>query len=171
MKIIGFHKPEEPYGCFSNWYPAAFTYEGIRYNCVEQYMMAEKTAMGGRDDLRRKIMEETDPGRMRYLAGKDRFLEFKQIETRWDENCRQIVKRGVKAKLLQNPAILETLLGTGNAVLAECARGDEIWGIGINLHDSDWKDISNWKGKNYLGRILMQLREELRPKASGPGKN
>lgn len=41
-KTVGFHLPTEPYGCFSNWYPSRFTYAGRTYNCVEQYMMAQK---------------------------------------------------------------------------------------------------------------------------------
>lgn len=161
-EIIGFHLPEETHGFFSNWARSEFVYAGISYSCVEQYMMAQKVALGGRSDLRDMIMHTYDPAKMKALGGKDSFTNFSDIKALWDKHCRQIVKRGVKAKFSQNPCMLEELLNTGSALLAECAAGDTIWGIGINLRDSAWMDVANWKGRNYLGQILMEVREELR---------
>ena len=73
-----------------------------------------------------------------------------------------IVKRGVKAKFKQNKDILEKLLGTGNELLAECSPYDKKWGIGIDIDDPDRLVMQKWKGQNFLGRILMEVREELR---------
>ena len=161
-KIIGFHLPDEPYGFCSNWYHSDFVYAGTQYSCVEQYMMAQKVALSKRYDLLDRIMNETDPVVIKNLAGKDSFPEFIRIKTIWDNNCRHIVKRGIKAKFVQNPSLLHRLLDTGNALLAECAGQDKIWGIGINLHNPLWKDVSNWQGENYLGVTLMEVRSELR---------
>ncbi|MGN1119678.1 MAG: NADAR family protein [Oscillospiraceae bacterium] len=161
-EIIGFHLPEEPHGCFSNWYPAEFELAGICYANSEQYMMYQKVQLGRRFDLADMIMKTRSPAKAKEYAGKDYFTEFGSIKPVWDRICRNVVKRGVRAKFAQNPAMLEELLGTGNAQLAECSRSDKIWGIGINLHDEAWKDVRNWRGKNYLGLILMELREEFR---------
>ena len=161
-EIIGFHLPTEPHGCFSNWFRSPFTYAGIQYNCVEQYMMAQKVALGRRLDLLGEIMDTDDPARMKALAGKECFPEFKNIKTMWDNNCLHIVKRGVKAKFRQNPEMLQELMDTGDALLCECSRQDRIWGIGINLNDDSWEYVRNWKGNNYLGIALMEVREELR---------
>ena len=79
------------------------------------------------------------------------------------------MKRGVKAKFLQNPDIMKELLDTGDALLCECAGHDRIWGIGINLQNSEWQDVSNWNGSNYLGIILMEVREELRKEQAQKG--
>jgi len=160
-QIIGFHLKTEPHGCFSNWFQSGFTYAGIQYHCVEQYMMAQKVALGQRYDLCEKIMKTDDPEKIKKLGGKDCFTEFASIKAIWDKHCRHIVKRGVRAKFMQNPEILKELLATGDALLAECAGQDKIWGIGINLHNPDWKNVKNWNGSNYLGQILMEVREEL----------
>jgi len=160
-EIIGFHLPTEPHGCFSNWHPSAFTYAGRSYNCAEQYMMLQKVAMGRRGDLVGKIMSSSDPAFMKACGGKERFPEFASIKDVWDRHSLHIVKRGVKAKFMQNPEMLEELLSTGSALLAECAGKDTVWGIGINLHDPGWKQVENWRGSNNLGRILMEVREEL----------
>lgn len=161
--IIGFHLPTEPYGCFSNWYPAEFTCAGIRYANSEQYMMCRKVMLGGRSDLADKIMKTADPAIAKKYADKNHFPEYLQVKKIWEKNRLYIVKRGVKAKFRQNPALLKELLSTGDALLAECAGSDIDWGIGINLaYENQWKDVANWNGSNYLGIILMEIREELR---------
>ncbi|MBR6172739.1 MAG: DUF1768 domain-containing protein, partial [Eubacterium sp.] len=47
---------------------------------------------------------------------------------------------------------------------------DRVWGIGINLHNETWKEVSNWNGSNYLGIILMEVRELLRLEVKRKGK-
>ena len=80
----------------------------------------------------------------------------------WEKTCRTVVKRGVKAKFQQNQDILSELLNTGNAILAECSPKDDKWGIGIDITDPTRFEIEKWSGKNYLGVILMEVRDELR---------
>ena len=145
-EIIGFHWTTEPHGCFSNWFHSEFSYAGIRYNCAEQYMMAQKVALGHRYDLCEEIMKAQDPFKMKALGGKDSFPDYVKIRPMWDKNCRHIVKRGVKVKFQQNPDILKELLDTGDALLCECAGQDRIWGIGINLQNTAWHEVSNWNG-------------------------
>ena len=168
-EIVGFHLTTEPHGCFSNWIHSEFIYAGIQYTCAEQYMMAQKVALGQRYDLQQEIMKTRDPAKIKALGGQDYFPEFVDIKPIWERNCRHIVKRGVKAKFQQNPDILQELLDTGNALLCECAGQDRIWGIGINLQNPDWKDVNNWNGSNYLGIILMEVREELRKEVKAMG--
>jgi len=162
LSIVGFHLPDEPFGCFSNWYMSSFEYAGIEYCCVEQYMMSRKVALGRRNDLFYKIMESKDPAEMKDYSGKQSFPEFLEIKDVWDKNSRHIVKQGVYAKFRQNPELCKMLLSTGSSLIAECAGQDHIWGIGINLHNDSWKDVSNWNGNNYLGIILMEVRDLLR---------
>ncbi len=168
-EIIGFHLTTEPHGCFSNWFRYDFTYAGVRYNCAEQYMVAQKITLGGRYDLHKEIMATKDPSKIKSLGGKDSFPEFAIIKPVWERNCRHIVKRGVKAKFQQNPDLMHELLDTGDALLCECAGHDKIWGIGINLQNPEWKEVANWNGSNYLGIILMEVREELRREIAEKG--
>lgn len=162
LGIVGFHLPDEPYGCFSNWYLSPFKYAGIEYCCVEQYMMSRKVSLARRYDLVFKIMESNNPEEIKNLGGKHSFPEFAQIKDVWDRNCRHIVKQGVYAKFRQNQGFCKELLSTENALIAECAGQDHIWGIGINLHNEAWKDVAKWNGNNYLGIILMEVRDLLR---------
>ncbi len=158
IQLIGFYHENEAYGCFSNWYPAEFDYAGIHYIHSEQFMMYQKAAMFSRFDLCEQILKTSDPLKCKHIARQ--FPEYN--DNVWEKTCRTIVKRGVKAKFLQNREILSVLLGTGNAILAECSPKDDKWGIGIDITDPARLEIEKWRGKNYLGVILMEVRDELR---------
>ncbi len=157
--MVGFFHEDEEYGCFSNWYPAEFDYAREHYKNVEQYMMYQKVMMFRQYELADKIMKTDDPSECKKI-GRTHFPEFNS--ELWDKTCKTIVKRGVRAKFLQNKELLELLLGTGNKLLAECSPFDKKWGIGIDINDPDRFDASKWKGSNLLGRVLMEVREELR---------
>ena len=157
--MIGFFHENEEFGCFSNWYHAEFDYAGKHYVNAEQFMMYHKVLMFNKFDLAEQIMQTSDPAKCKQIAGQ-RFPEF-DAEL-WNKTCAAIVKRGVKAKFAQNEEILEILLNTRNALLAECSPYDEKWGIGLYIHDPNRFVIAKWKGRNLLGRILMEVREELR---------
>ena len=158
LSMIGFFHEDEEYGCFSNWYPAAFDYAGKHYKNSEQFMMCHKVLMFHKYDLADKIMQSDDPSVCKKIASQ-KFPEFDS--DLWEKTCYTIVKRGVKAKFAQNEDILATLLDTKGALLAECSPYDKKWGIGIDIDDENRFDIKKWKGKNLLGRILMEVREEL----------
>lgn len=159
IKLIGFYHEYGEYGCFSNWYPAKFDYAGRHFENSEQFMMYHKVMMFQKYELADQIMKTSDPAKCKKIAGQH-FPEFNS--NLWDKTRKAVVKRGVKAKFAQNEDILKCLLDTGNALLAECSPKDEIWGIGIGIGDTDRFDIAKWRGRNLLGRILMEVREELR---------
>ena len=157
--IIGFYHEYDEYGYFSNWYHADFEYAGKRFSSVEQFMMYHKVMMFGKYSLGQAIMESDNVAEIKKL-GRTRFPEFNSKI--WDETCYAIVKRGVRAKFEQNKDILDKLLDTENKILAECSANDKKWGIGVAIDDSGRYDPCCWTGKNYLGRILMEVREDLK---------
>lgn len=156
--MIGFYHEDEEYGCFSNWFISPFTYAGIRYASSEQFMMYHKVQLFGKGGLAKQILSTSDPAMAKKLA-RQPFPEFDH--DLWEKVCYNIVKRGVSAKFRQNRAIQDILINTGNEVIAECSPTDRKWGIGIGIDDPKRLDAGKWKGRNLLGRILMEVREEL----------
>ena len=164
--VVCFYHEYEENGCFSNWYPSSFEYAGRHYNCVEQYMMYQKVLMFHQYDLAEKILASNNPSEIKRL-GRTRFPEFNSDV--WDRTSYAIVKRGVRAKFEQNKDILQVLLNTQDNILAECSLMDKKCGIGVAIDNPDCNEPSKWNGKNYLGRILMEVRDELR-RLSAMGK-
>lgn len=158
IRIIGFYREYEEYGCFSNWYKADFEYAGKKFISAEQYMMYHKMIQFGAFDVAERILNETDQGTIKSL-GRTKLDSFDP--KLWDKTKYAIVKRGIRAKFMQNPELLQQLLDTGNALLAECSKNDKQWGIGIDITDESRMDTTKWHGQNLLGRILMEIRQEL----------
>ena len=69
----------------------------------------------------------------------------------WESVKDSIMHEAVLAKFTQHADLRETLLGTGDAVIVEHTANDAYWGDG-----------GDGSGRNRLGQILMQVREELR---------
>ena len=156
--IVCFYREYEEYGCFSNWYKADFEYAGKKFISAEQYMMYHKMMQFGAFDVAERILNETDQGTIKSL-GRTKIDSFDP--KLWDKTKYAIVKRGIRAKFMQNPELLQQLLDTGNALLAECSKNDRQWGIGIDITDESRMDTTKWHGQNLLGRILMEIRQEL----------
>lgn len=155
-QVIGFWKPEGPYGWMGNWYPAKFRYAGRWYLNSEQWMMSQKVLVFGREDLAEKIMATADPKTCKDIA-KQKFPEYN--EAVWRAVKYRVVKRGVLAKFRQHEELAKALFETGDAILCEASPYDKNWGVGVSAPAC--KDVSQWNGENYLGRILMEVRAEL----------
>lgn len=79
----------------------------------------------------------------------------------WNGVRQIVIYEGLLAKFSQNAELKERLIGTGNAVLAECAVKDRIWGIGLSMKDPDRFEPARWQGQNLLGYALMMVRNKL----------
>jgi ribA/ribD-fused uncharacterized protein len=163
--VIRFYDPDAENGYLSNWYRADFTYAGRHYSSVEQYMMLQKALTFGDTEIAEQIEAEEDLQEIKRLGR----MVARYNDSLWKAIRVQILRRGIRAKFQQNPRLLCDLLATGNALLAECAPRDLVWGIGIDMEDSRSGDPKEWKGRNLLGRTLMRVREDLRAWCSVAG--
>lgn len=154
---ICFHKPEEENGYLSNWYQSRFSFRGTDFTSVEQYMMYRKAVMFGDAAVRRGILLTNDAARIKQLGRSVRNYN----EKLWSGQRQLIVYQGLLAKFAQNDDLRIMLLNTGNAILAECAVTDKIWGIGLSMEDDRRFLVDEWKGSNLLGFSLMQVRNML----------
>lgn len=157
MKIICFHNPEEENGYLSNWYISDFCVGGISFTSMEQYMMYQKAVCFGDQAVAQKILAEEDVARIKKLGRQ--VLDYK--ESIWNGKRQIIVYEGLLAKFSQNEELRKKLCGTQDAILAECAVKDRIWGIGLSMEDPGRKNMEQWKGQNLLGYALMMARERI----------
>lgn len=153
-------------GTYSQWCPSIFIIDGVEYNCAEQYMMAKKALMFNDFDAYREIMLEKNPATQKAIGKKVRGFN----KEKWETYCRQIVTDGNFAKFTQNPEMKEELLATGNREIVEASPEDTIWGIGMHESHPDILDKSKWKGTNWLGEAIMDVREMVLRVSYGNGK-
>lgn len=156
-RIICFHNPNEENGYLSNWYLSHFTVDGRTFSSMEQFMMYRKAICFHDSDIAAQILETDDAACIKELGR----LVSGYVDSVWSGIRQYVVYEGLLAKFSQNAELKEKLKGTGNAVLAECAVKDRIWGIGLSMKDPDRLEQTKWQGQNLLGYALMMVRDRL----------
>ena len=155
--MVYFHLVSEPNGYLSNWYLSDFNLNGIRFICVEQYMMWFKAQLFGDSIASQKILESSDPSDMKSLGRTVKnYVDSKWASVRYDA-----VKNALFAKFSQNDELKYKLLAT-DGEFAECAVNDSVWGIGISMKDPARFDRRQWRGQNLLGFALQEVYNELK---------
>ena len=119
-------------------------------------MIQKKAIYFGDEDIAEEILSTDDPSEIKALGRNVSNFD----STSWNGVRQIIVYEGLCAKFSQNEELKEKLKATGDAVLAECALNDLIWGIGLSMED-DISDVSEWRGQNLLGFALMMVRERV----------
>ena len=144
MKRILFYRLNEPFGEFSNFSPHPFELKGKRWPTSEHYFQGQKFAGTEHEEdirLAKSPMIAARMGRSRQ----------RPLRADWEAVKDEIMREALRAKFTQNPQLRSLLLGTESAVLVEHTTNDCYWG-----------DNGDGSGKNRLGELLMELREDLR---------
>lgn len=155
------HTPKRPgtidASCLSQWWPSAFTVDGIEYVCAEQYMMAEKARLFRDEETRQRILRAGHPKRMKELGREVRNFD----DAVWKKEAYGIVRRASTEKFRQNAELWAFLRNTQNRVLVEASPRDRIWGIGLGKDHPNVENPSAWRGTNLLGFALSEARDTL----------
>jgi ribA/ribD-fused uncharacterized protein len=135
---------EEPYGCFSNFSAHGFELDGAWWPTSEHYFQAQKFAGT-------PYVEQIRAARSPRVAADLGRSRKQPLRPDWESAKDDVMRRAVLHKFRAHRDIREVLLSTGDAPLVENAPGDYYWGCG-----------ADGSGRNMLGRILMEVREQLR---------
>ncbi len=141
---IKFYKVNEEYGCFSNFSNYGFTLEGKYWMTSEHYFQAKKFEGTEFEEIIRHLENPMDVA----IKGRDKSLPLRND---WEEVKDDIMRKAVFEKFSQNESIKDILLSTKNEVIVEGTSTDYYWGCG-----------TNGSGKNMLGIILMEVRNQLK---------
>ena len=143
--------------CFSQWWKSDFWSVDRTYNCMEQFMMANKAELFEDNEIRQQILQCSDPKQIKALGRKVKNFD----ETVWNQIKYSIVLNGNYLKFSQDPGLRDFLLSTGDSILVEASPYDNIWGIGMEQTDENAFNPLKWKGQNLLGFALMEVRDEI----------
>ncbi len=135
----------------SNFYAAPVTIDGITYPNNESAFQAQKCKT---TEEKMEFAAITNPSVAKRKGKKVSGLDV----TLWNFARTRIMKEVCLAKFTQNPDLKEKLLSTGDAELEEGnGWNDTFWGVSNKTGN----------GKNHLGKILMEVREELSKEERG----
>lgn len=143
--------------CFSQWFKATFSIDGVTFPTAEHWMMYSKAKLFKDQESMKRILETDDPHTAKSIGRKVKNYD----EYIWNLRRRMIVTKGNLAKFEQNLTLKQYLLSTEKKVLVESSPFDIIWGIGLSIEDSKNSHPDNWRGQNLLGFSLMDVREQL----------
>ena len=129
------------HGFLSNMYDCPVTYKGVTYSCSESAYQAQRCAY------------DVDAKQFAKFSGVEAKKMARKVATRedWHSVKVGIMKEILQAKFTQNPNLGKQLVATGDRLLAE----------GNHWRDTFW-GVYNGRGENTLGKLLMEVRDELK---------
>lgn len=137
---------EGKFAFLSNFFPSPIFHENILYPTNEHFFQAMKTM---NIDEREAIAKAKTPGIAKRMGRRV------TLRPDWEEIKIEVMRLGLMLKFT-NRELAEQLLATGDADLIE----------GNTWHDNTWGicfcEKCGCVGKNWLGHLLMELREELK---------
>lgn len=140
---IRFYRVNEPYGFMSNFAKYPVDLDGKRWPTSEHYFQAQKFAGSPEEEHIRSVTSADEAARLgRRLPG---------LRPDWEAVKDDVMLKALRAKFVQHATLRRQLLETGDRELVEHTR-----------NDSYWADGGDGSGRNRLGELLMQVRQELR---------
>jgi ribA/ribD-fused uncharacterized protein len=146
-EVIHFYRVSDDHGCFSNFAPHPIRLDGKLWRTSEHYFQAQKFT----DETHQEKIRKTASPMIAARLGRDR---TNPLRPDWEAVKDDVMRKAVRAKFTQHDDLRQILLGTGDATLVEHTPNDSYWGDG-----------GDGSGRNMLGRILMEVRAELKASA------
>lgn len=146
---ILFYRRADHYGFLSNFWQAQQVVDGVPYRTNEHFYQSQKA----KSPAASLWIRDAPTAWLAMKAG--RALREKETVEDWQKIKVEVMLKGLRAKFSQNGDLADALLATGEAPIHENSteetapggKPDRFWGI---------------KGEDWLGRLLVQVREELR---------
>ena len=157
-RILFFERDRDKFGFLSNFHPAAIQVDNETWPTSEHYYQAQKSH---HREYRAAIRNAETPGQAKRLGAlpgapnrqwKHSWFRQHAVAPRsdWMEVRLQVMRVALAAKFGQNPLLRKQLSDTGNHEIVEDSATDDFWGIG-----------RTGLGQNWLGRLLMEARNEV----------
>ena len=147
-KEIRFYNRDDPYYEFTNFYRAPIQADGHTWPTTEHYFQAQKFVGTPYVGVIRKL---TSAREAFQLARDPKVSRWRRSD--WDGVKDDVMLKALRLKFMQHDKLQRKLLETGDKTLIEHTTNDSYWGDG-----------GDGSGRNMLGKLLMQVRGDLRAK-------
>jgi ribA/ribD-fused uncharacterized protein len=142
-RVIRFYSTRGEFGGLSNFAAFPIWLKGAIWPTSEHYFQAQKFAGTEHEEAIRLAPTAARAASM----GRDR---RRPLRNDWEAAKDRVMRECVLAKFQQHSDLRNLLLSTGDAQIVESASNDSYWGDG-----------GAGSGLNMLGRILMEIRDQL----------
>lgn len=148
--VIRFYSVADEFGAFSNFAPCPIRLDGKTWPTSEHYFQAQKF-------LEEEHVEAVRSAKSPMIAARLGRSRKRPLRQDWESIKLDVMRKAVRAKFTQHAALRDLLLSTGEARIVEHTANDSYWGDG-----------GDGRGQNMLGRILMEVRTQLRGAEAPP---
>lgn len=149
-KEIRFYRTDRPHGYLSNLYKSS-----VCINIKDFGLITFPSAEHAYQFLKPKDPDVSwwilDAPKPRFAAGAGHGLFYYDVRPGWKDLKVGWMRIVVRAKFDQHKNLATHLIKTADARLIEQSPADYFWGVG-----------DDGSGKNWLGRILMEVRRSIR---------
>ena len=154
-KVTAFFRSDTP---LSNFHQVPITDDaGRKFHSSEQWYQYQKAVEFNDNDTAASIMKAQKPIEC-YRLG----LQINNFnKNQWKTKAKGVMLKAVKAKFSQNKQIQKHLKDTGNTMIAEANPRDNLWSVGMAINDKDIFNMDMWKGDNWMGEILVSVRDQM----------
>ena len=143
---IKFYNLKESYGNFNNFAKFPFKFEENTWQTSEHFYQASK--FEGTEHF--YTIRDAKTPREAFNLGNNKYLSIRKD---WELVKNSIMKTALRLKFFSNKELKNLLISTNEQEIIENSPIDSYWGSGPDE-----------KGKNFLGKLLMEVRDELQLK-------
>lgn len=155
VKVKGGLAFHSEYAWLSNFFPCPIEIQGLTFKSAEQAFQYTRAIRLKDTPLANLILRSRNAKEAKLLSHSNT-----KTTPEWDNDRFDVMRHVVTQKFTQNYELGGRLVSTGQLTLIESTI-DGFWGAKASITSKSIKD-GTWMGANFLGKILMEVRNELR---------
>lgn len=155
VKVKGGLAFHSEHAWLSNFFPCSLDIQGLSFHSSEQAYQYTRAIRLNDSHLAKLILRSKDAKEAKLLSHSN-----KTTTPEWDNDRFDVMRHLIMEKFTQNFDLGGKLVSTCQQTLIE-ATIDGFWGAKASITSKSIKD-GTWMGANFLGKSLMEVRDELR---------
>lgn len=157
MNEIAFTKVDLPFGWLGNMSNFPIRYEGVLFKNSE--MLFQFLRFSGFPEIQKEIFNQKSPMAVKMIANKHKHNLVNTGYELMGENDVNLMKMVLMEKIRNHPRLKKMLVETEDRLIIEdCTKrkggSGKFWGASL--------ESGKWEGKNILGKLWMEIREDLK---------
>lgn len=143
----------------SNFHASPVLMDNSFFPTAEHAFQYTRASLAGEDIKATRIRNVDTPREAKAIGDSVKIPEG--LNGIWSDMLTTAMRNVVSRKFHQNKIAREYLQKTKDIELVEGTR-DTFWGCGVSIEDPRVKDSMYWSGRNTLGKILMEVRQNVK---------